>query len=58
MGRDYSKSETHWRTLIWEANGRKFYGVDESASLLLAFDPYAGQFGRVERRGAVVRAQA
>lgn len=47
LGRDYNKSETHWRTVIWDNPGKKFYGVDESASLLFSFDPRAGENGEV-----------
>jgi len=51
LGRDYNKSETHWRTVVWDPQGKKFYGVDESASLLFSFDPHAGQYGEVKRLG-------
>jgi hypothetical protein len=51
LGRDYYKSETHWRTVVWDPQERKFYGVDESASLLFSFDPHAGAFGEVKRLG-------
>ena len=51
LGRDYNKSETHWRTVVWDSQGKKFYGVDESASLLFSFDPHAGQYGEVKPLG-------
>ena len=51
LGRDYTKSETHWRTVVWDSQERKFYGVDESASLLFSFDPHAGQYGEVKPLG-------
>lgn len=51
LGRDYYKSETHWRTVVWDSQEKKFYGVDESASLLFSFDPRAGQYGEVKRLG-------
>jgi len=51
LGRDYFKSETHWRTVVWDAVARKFYGVDESASLLFSFDPHAGPYGEVKALG-------
>jgi hypothetical protein len=51
LGRDYLKSETAWRTLVWDAQTRRFYGVDESATILFSFDPDAGQDGSIERLG-------
>ena len=51
LGRDYNKSETHWRTVVWDSQEKKFYGVDESASLLFSFDPRAGAYGEVTRLG-------
>lgn len=51
LGRDYFKSETHWRTVVWDSQERKFYGVDESASLLFSFDPNAGPYGEVKPLG-------
>ena len=51
LGRDYYKSETHWRTVVWDSQDKKFYGVDESASLLFSFDPHAGPHGEVKRLG-------
>ena len=51
LGRDYYKSETHWRTVVWDSQGKKFYGVDESASLLFSFDPHAGPHGEVRPLG-------
>ena len=51
LGRDYNKSETHWRTVVWDSQEKKFYGVDESASLLFSFDPHAGAYGEVTRLG-------
>lgn len=51
LGRDYNKSETHWRTVVWDSREKKFYGVDESASLLFSFDPRAGAQGEVKRLG-------
>jgi hypothetical protein len=51
LGRDYNKSETHWRTVVWDSQEKKFYGVDESASLLFSFDPHAGQYGEVKPLG-------
>jgi hypothetical protein len=51
LGRDYNKSETHWRTVVWDSQEKKFYGVDESASLLFSFAPHAGQYGEVKSLG-------
>jgi hypothetical protein len=51
LGRDYWKSETAWRTVVWDRETRKFYGVDESATVLFAFDPNAGRDGEVQRLG-------
>jgi hypothetical protein len=45
LGRDYNKSETHWRTVVWDQRSRQFFGVEESATILFSFDP----------RGNVVR---
>jgi hypothetical protein len=51
LGRDYNKSETAWRTVIWDKETKKFYGVDESASILFSFDPRAGKDGEMRRLG-------
>jgi len=51
LGRDYNKSETHWRTVIWDSETRQFYGVEESASLLFSFAPNAGPYGEVKPLG-------
>jgi hypothetical protein len=51
LGRDYNKSETAWRAVIWDKQTRKFYGVEESASTLFSFDPYAGEDGEIRRLG-------
>ncbi len=51
LGRDYNKSETAWRVVVWDKQTRKFYGVEESASTLFSFDPYAGKDGEVRRLG-------
>ena len=51
LGRDYHKSETAWRTVVWDPVSRKFYGVDESATLLFSFDPKAGPDGEVRPLG-------
>jgi hypothetical protein len=51
LGRDYDKSETAWRVVVWDRETRKFYGVEESATILFSFDPYAGPDGEVRRLG-------
>ncbi len=51
LGRDYLKSETAWRTVVWDRATRRFYGVDESATLLFSFDPKAGRDGEVRELG-------
>ena len=47
LGRDYNKSETAWRVVVWDQETRKFYGVEESETRLFSFDPYAGADGEV-----------
>jgi hypothetical protein len=39
LGRDYDKSETAWRVVVWDEATKRFYGVEESASTLFSFDP-------------------
>ncbi|HZT30612.1 MAG TPA: hypothetical protein VFA33_12045 [Bryobacteraceae bacterium] len=51
LGRDYSKSETAWRTVVWDRQTRQFYGIDESATILFSFNPRAGQDGEIRRLG-------
>lgn len=51
LGRDYAKSESHWRMVVWDDQEKKFYGIDESASILFSFDPRRGQSGEVKRLG-------
>ena len=51
LGRDYFKSETAWRTVVWDSQTRQFYGVDESATILFSFNPRAGNGGEVRRLG-------
>lgn len=51
LGRDYNKSETAWRVVIWDQQTRKFYGLEESASTLFSFDPYRGEDGEIQRLG-------
>jgi len=51
LGRDYAKSETAWRTVVWDAKTSRFYGIDESATILFSFDPQAGSDGVIEKLG-------
>lgn len=51
LGRDYNKAETAWRVVVWDQQTREFYGVEESATTLFSFDPYAGPDGEVKRLG-------
>jgi len=51
LGRDYYKSETAWRTVVWDHKTRQFYGIDESATILFSFNPRAGKDGEVRRIG-------
>jgi len=51
LGRDYNKSETAWRTVVWDSETRQFFGVDESASILFSFNPKAGEDGETKRLG-------
>lgn len=51
LGRDYQKSETAWRTLVWDNATSRFYGIDESATILFSFDPQAGSDGVIETLG-------
>jgi hypothetical protein len=47
LGRDYEKSETAWRTVVWDRVTRKFYGIEESATILFSFDPDSGEVRRL-----------
>lgn len=51
LGRDYDKSETAWRTVVWDRKTSRFYGVEESATTLFSFDPHAGKDGSIETLG-------
>lgn len=51
LGRDYNKSETAWRVVVWDQETRKFYGVEESATNLFSFDPYAAVGKQVQTLG-------
>lgn len=52
LGRDYEKSETAWRVVVWDSETRRFYGVEESASTLFSFDPAAPSGDQVKILGA------
>jgi hypothetical protein len=51
FGRDYWKSETAWRTVVWDKQTRRFYGIDESATILFSFDPKVGEDGEIRELG-------
>jgi len=51
LGRDYDKSETGWRVVVWDQETKKFYGVEESASTLFSFDPKAPAQSQVQTLG-------
>ncbi len=51
LGRDYDKSETAWRVVIWDDETKKFYGVEESATILFSFDPNTIPNGEIRRLG-------
>lgn len=53
LGRDYNKSETGWRVVVWDSEARKFYGVEESASTLFSFDPAAPAGEQVKTLGSM-----
>ncbi len=47
LGRDYLKSETAWRTVVWDGQTRQFFGVEESATILFSFNPRTGEVSRL-----------
>jgi len=47
LGRDYQKSETAWRTVVWDPKTRQFYGVEESATILFSYHPRTGDVRRL-----------
>jgi hypothetical protein len=51
LGRDYDKSETAWRVVLWDDVTKRFYGVEESESSLFSFDPSAKPEDAVKRLG-------
>jgi hypothetical protein len=53
LGRDYDKSETGWRIVVWDEETKKFYGVEESATTLFSFDPVAPAGRQVKTMGAM-----
>ena len=53
LGRDYDKSETAWRVVVWDSESRRFYGVEESASRLFSFDPAAPSGAQVKILGSM-----
>jgi len=57
LGRDYDKSETAWRVVVWDHETKKFYGVEESASTLFSFDPAAPPGSQVKVLGQMAVAE-
>jgi hypothetical protein len=53
LGRDYGKSETAWRVVVWDKMTKRFYGIDESESALFSFDPFAKPEDAVKRLGSM-----
>lgn len=53
LGRDYTKAETGFRTMIWDSVTSRFYGVDESETRLFSFSPHDGNDGRIEALGSL-----
>jgi hypothetical protein len=51
VGRDYDKSETAWRVVVWDEETERFYGVEESASILFSFDPAAASGSQIKTLG-------
>lgn len=51
LGRDYDKSETAWRVVVWDEETKRFYGVEESASTLFSFAPAAPSGDQVKTLG-------
>lgn len=47
FGRDYLKSETAWRTVVWDRQTRQFFGVEESATTLFSFNPRTNNVRRL-----------
>ncbi len=47
LGRDYLKSETAWRTVVWDRQTRQFFGVEESATTLFSFNPRTHEVRRL-----------
>jgi hypothetical protein len=51
LGRDYGKSETAWRVVVWDETTKRFYGVEESESALFSFERAAKPEDAVKRLG-------
>ena len=51
FGRDYDKSETAWRVVVWDDATKRFYGVEESASTLFSFTPAAPSASQIKTLG-------
>ncbi|HWF67669.1 MAG TPA: hypothetical protein VN670_10200 [Acidobacteriaceae bacterium] len=51
LGRDYLKSETAWRVVVWDHVNKVFYGVDESETVLFSFNPASPPDEAIKRLG-------
>jgi hypothetical protein len=51
VGRDYGKSESAWRVIVWDRENKMFYGLDESETALFSFDPSAPSGSAIKRLG-------
>jgi hypothetical protein len=51
LGRDYEKTETAWRVVVWDQETKTFYGVEESSTTLFSFSPHAAPGNQVRRFG-------
>jgi hypothetical protein len=51
LGRDYGKSESAWRVVLWDHETKMFYGLDESETALFSFNPTAPPNQAIKRLG-------
>jgi hypothetical protein len=50
LGRDYNKSETAWRNVVWDPQTSQFYGIEESATILFSYKP-GPKGGEIQKLG-------